>query len=116
MNYSEQKGEESIPSSSSNIAKFNHRRSKITGMVGYAHSINTFHFIAASCQVVLGGVVVLLTTLGLVQPLWLSALLSMLGSITTMIGMYFLYTVVSGRKDSTRLLRDAMRRIMDAKN
>lgn len=116
MNYSEQKGEESIPSSSSNIAKFNHRHSKITDLVGYAHTINVFHFISALCQVLLGGIVVLMTTLGLITPLWFSALLSMFGSVTTMLGLYFLYSVVSGNKDSTRLLRDAMRRIMDAKN
>lgn len=116
MDLHEQKGEGSLPSDSSNIANSAQHSSKVSGFMDQAHSVNTLHLISAFCQVMLGFAVVILSTAGLVNPAWLSITLSMFASVTTMLGLYFLYTVISQSKDSTRLLRDAMRRIMDAKN
>lgn len=101
---------------SSNIIKSEKQHSKFTGIVEQAHSINTLHLISATCQVFLGLAVILLSATGLITPFWLATALSMFASVATMLGVYFLYSVVFWNRDSNRLLRDAMRRIMDAKN
>lgn len=116
MKKHENKGEESLSSDLSNIANSSKYNSKISGIIDQAYSMNTLHLMSVFCQILLGSVVVLLSTAGLIQPIWVATSLSMLGSIATLLGLYFLYTVIFQKKNSERLLRDAMRRIMDAKN
>ncbi len=115
MDYQKHHREGSIPSSSNIVNSFQYN-SNVSDFVSQAHSVNTLHLMSAFCQVMLGFTVVILSTAGLVNPAWLSITLSMFASVTTMLGLYFLYTVVSRSNDTARLLRDAMRRIMDAKN
>lgn len=116
MNKDEQSGEDFISPDSSNIANSEKFNSKFSGIIDQAHSVNTLHLMSAFCQIFLGAAVILLSTAGLVKPIWISTTLSMFASVTTMLGMYFLYTVVFQDRDSNHLLRDAMRRVMDAKN
>lgn len=116
MNKHEQSGEEFVSPDSSNIVNSEKYNSKISGIIDQAHSVNTLHLMSAFCQILLGASVILLSTAGLIKPIWISTTLSMFASVATMLGLYFLYTVVFQHRDSNRLLRDAMRRIMDAKN
>lgn len=116
MNTHEQGGNDFISPHSSKIANSKKYNSKFLGIIDQAHSVNTLHFISATFQVALGLTAIVLSTAGLINPVWLSILVSMFASVATMVGVYFLYTVVSRNRGSNRLLHDAMRRIMDAKN
>lgn len=84
--------------------------------INRAHSLHTFHIIAGICQFLLGLAVVTVSVLGLVTPFWLSAALVMLGSVTTMIGLYLIYLTVARSNSKKMLLRNAMKRIMESKN
>lgn len=100
----------------SNITNSSNYSSKISDLVNQAHSINTLHLLSAFCQIFLGTTVVLVSVLGLIQPLWLSTVLSMFASIATMLGVYFLYTTIARVQDPHKLLGDAIRRVIDAQN
>ncbi|MDX1671479.1 MAG: hypothetical protein R3211_04005 [Balneolaceae bacterium] len=78
-------------------------------------SVNLLHLCAALLQVGLGSVVVLISVLGLINPFWVSIYMVMAASIVTMVGLYFLFTLVE-RGGRNRLLQDAIRRIMNAQN
>lgn len=116
MSTHKKSGEDFVSPDSSNIANSDKYNSRFSGIIDQAHSVNTLHLMSAFCQVLLGASVILISTAGLIKPAWISTSLSMFASVATMLGLYFLYTVVFQNRDSNRLLRDAMRRIMDAKN
>lgn len=116
MKTHERSGEDFLSPDSSNIANSQKYNSTFLGIIDQAHSVNTLHLISATFQIFLGLTAILLSTAGFIKPIWLSILLSMIASVATVVGIYFLYTVVSGHKGTDQLLHDAMRRIMDAKN
>lgn len=116
MNTHDRSGDNFISPDSSNIANSEKYKSKFLGIIDQAHSVNTLHLISAIFQIFLGVSAIILSTAGLIRPIWLSIILSMVASVATMVGLYFLYTVVSNGRGSNHLLHDAMRRIMDAKN
>lgn len=78
-------------------------------------SVNLLHLSAAVLQVGLGSLVVLVSVLGLINPFWVSIYMVMAGSIVSMVGLYFIYTLI-GKGNRNRLLREAIRRIMNAQN
>lgn len=102
-------------SESSNI-KDSKDNSRVSHFIEQTHSIHVFHLIAGLCQVFLGLTVVTVCVLGLLQSLWLSTGLIMIGSVTTMIGLYLLYITVAETRNHNSLLRNAMRRVMESKN
>ncbi|MDZ7715936.1 MAG: hypothetical protein U5J95_06945 [Balneolaceae bacterium] len=105
-----------MPSGSEDVDNSFSRQTKITGAIDQVHSVNTLHMVAGVSLIFLSLSVILLSVLGLLQPLWLSTALSMIASVSTMIGLFFLYSVAYQSNDPNRLLRDAMKRIMEAKN
>lgn len=115
MDNHEKKDEWSVPSESSNI-KDPVYNSRVSNIVGRAHSISTLQLIAGLCQIFLGVTVVTVSVLGFINPLWLSTLLTMFGSVTTIVGIGFLYTTIHRSYDSRALIRNAMRRVMESKN
>jgi len=88
---------------------------KLSVLIAYLHSANVLQFLLGASQVILGIAVVIISVLGLIRPLWLSTLFSIGASITTMIGAYVCYTAWTGWGQKA-LLRDAMRRIVEAQN
>lgn len=116
MKKHERSRDDFVSPESSDIVNSQKQHSRFAGMIDQAHSINTLHLMSAFCQVFLSVAVILLSATGFIKPFWLATILSMFGSVATMLGIYFLYTVVFWKRDSNRLLREAMRRIMDAKN
>jgi len=64
----------------------------------------------------LGLAVITVSVIGLLQPLWVSTLLIMGASVTTMIGLYLLYITISKARNKNSLLRNAMQRIMEFRN
>ena len=103
------------PSESSNIRKSS-RNSRVLNFVRSTHSLQGFHFISGVCQVLLGLAVITVSVIGLLQPLWVSTLLIMGASVTTMIGLYLLYITISNARNKNSLLRNAMQRIMEFRN
>jgi hypothetical protein len=91
------------------------RQNSIARFMEQIHSVNSLYLIGGACQFVLGVSVVMVSVLGLIQPLWLSTLLSILASVTTMTGVYFCYNALPTEQKDT-LIRDAMRRIVEQQN
>lgn len=108
--------DDSFPSSESLNIKDSLHNSAISQYVEKTHSLSTFYIIAAVSQILLGLAVVTTSVLGLIQPPWLSTVLVMIASVTTMIGFYLLYITTSKSRGRNTLLRNAMQRIMQHKN
>ncbi|HKK44272.1 MAG TPA: hypothetical protein VJ964_02040 [Balneolaceae bacterium] len=90
--------------------------SRVSHFVDRTHTLNTLYLVAGFCQILLGMAVITISVLGLIKPFWLSASLSMISSVTTMIGLYLVYITVSNTYDRNSLLRNAMKRVMESKN
>ena len=78
--------------------------------------MSVFYTLSGICQVLLGVAVITVSVLGLLEPLWLSRVFTMLASVSTMIGAYLIYISVSKSRDSHSLMREAMRRVMKSRN
>jgi len=88
---------------------------KISSLVNSIHSADVLHLIGVVMQVFLGLVVTTIAILGFIQPFWLSTLVSIAASVTTIVGIYGCYSALSAFNKET-LLRDAMRRIVEDQN
>lgn len=105
-----------LPSGSKDVSNSFPGDNKIAGTMHQIHTVNTLHIVAAVALIFLSVSVVLLSVLGLIQPIWLSVTLSMIASVSTMVGLFFLYSVTFQYNDPNALLRNAMRRVLEAKN
>ena len=103
------------PGSSENTKKLITRHYGISRLIEKIRSLQALHICAGLCQLFLGLAVVIVSILGLIRPLWLSMILSVMACVTAMTGIYFSYSAIAER-DKKTLLRDAMRRIADAQN
>ena len=91
-------------------------RNSISNLIYRLHSITSFHLVAGLGQMILGLTVILIAIMGFIQPLWLSTALTAVASLSTMIGFFLLYHTLSKVHDRDQLLRNAMKRVMEAKN
>lgn len=102
------------PGASKNTKNIQHNKI-VSGLVGRARTVNALQLVAGFTQVFLGLAVVTISVMGLIKPFWLSTVLSIIASVTTMTGIYYCYAALSAfNKDS--LLRNAMRRIVEDQN
>ncbi|HET6527842.1 MAG TPA: hypothetical protein VFG39_03745 [Balneolaceae bacterium] len=99
---------------SSNIADSEHNSFSV--FFEQIHTINALCLIAGLSQILLGMSVITISILGLIQEPWLANTLTMLASISTIIGCYLVYITVSKRRDPQALLRGAMKRVIESKN
>jgi uncharacterized membrane protein len=67
-------------------------------------------------QILVGLTLVAVSILGLISPLWLSAVLSLAGSISCMAGIFLIYHVVSSRGTFESLINQSIRRVISAQN
>lgn len=67
-------------------------------------------------QILVGFMLVGVSILGLVTPLWLSAVLSLAGSVSCMAGIFLVYHVVSTRGTFENLINQSIRRVISAQN
>lgn len=102
-------------SASSKIKDSTHN-SHVYHFVKRVHSLRIFQIIAGICQILLGLSVITVSVLGLIKPLWVSVVLSMIGSVTTMIGLYLVYIMTTNSDNHNSLIRSAIRRVMKARN
>lgn len=73
-------------------------------------------FLSGVLQVFAGLVLISITIMGIVQPLWLSAMFSILGSITSMMGILLLYYSFASEHNLETLINQAIKRIINSQN
>lgn len=75
-----------------------------------------FQFIGTIFQVLLGLGVVTISVLGLIQPLWLSMIFGILGSVTVLVCIYTAYRLVKSNHIFDSLINRAIRRVIQSQN
>mgnify|MGYP003673370034 CR=1 FL=1 len=79
-------------------------------------SVNILHFISATAQLFLGVCVVALSLAELIHPTWLATVMTVLGSLTSVIGLYFMYNIFSSIGTFDSLLNKAIKRVITFQN
>jgi hypothetical protein len=77
---------------------------------------NSLQVLAGSIQIIAGMSIVGITILGLLQPLWIAAILSMLGSISSMFGVYMIFQAVSSSGKFDTLINQSIKRVIRDQN
>ena len=80
------------------------------------HSVNGLHLLSAVSQIILGSLVVALSVLGVIQPAWIAALLTIFGSASIIGGLYFTYYVFTHTSSFDTLLNRAIKRVINEQN
>ncbi len=80
------------------------------------HTHTLLPMLSGALQIFVGLVLVSITILGLIEPLWLSAVLSILGSILTMAGVFLIYNTITKQGSFDGLLNQAIRRVINSQN
>ena len=78
-----------------------------------------YHYLVmglATVSVATGVLLVSVSIAGIIEPLFLSGLGSMLGSAAIMLGSFVLYEEVSSNKNRGKLLHDALNRVLKDHN
>ncbi|MFA5669953.1 MAG: hypothetical protein WC967_11960 [Balneolaceae bacterium] len=84
--------------------------------VSRIQSINGLHLLSATAQLFLGLTVVALSLVGLIQPAAIATVMTVIGSLTSMIGLYFMYTIFSKHGTFDTLLNKAIKRVITFQN
>lgn len=72
--------------------------------------------ISAMLQIIIGLTLVGTSIIGLIQPLWFSALLSLAGSVSCITGVYLIYHTMSTQDTFDSLINKAIRRVVKEQN
>lgn len=88
--------------------------SRFRNLLSNAHTF--IPLLAGVLLIVTGLIVVSITILGFITPLWISAILSLLGSVSSMVGVFLIYQTVSSRGAVDSLINKAIRRVVDSQN
>lgn len=96
--------------------RYNPRETTISSLINYLHSVDGLHLISAVTQILLGLTVVTLSLVNSIQPFWLATFTTVMGSISTMIGLYFLYCTVTKTGAFDSLLHQAIKRVINSQN
>ena len=81
-----------------------------------ARMVNQFQIHGSLGLIVLGTLVVSLALLQAIQPIWLAGLLTVLGSLSILLGTYTTYTSVSRSTQAKQLIDEAIERVIQEKN
>lgn len=102
-------------SESSNIQDSS-QKSGIERFINKMHSLRVLQLLGAVSQIILGLCITVASFLGFIQSLWLSGFLIALGSVATIIGSYLVYIIRVKSSNYNSLKRNAIKRVMKAKN
>lgn len=80
------------------------------------HTHTLLPLLSGAIQIFTGLALVSITILGLIEPLWVSAILSLLGCISSMAGVFLIYFTVSKQGSFEGLLNKAIRRVINSQN
>ena len=86
----------------------------------FRYLLNNAHtfipLLAGVLLIITGLVLVSITILGFITPLWISAILSLLGSISSMVGVFLIYHTVTSHRSLDSLINKAIQRVVDDQN
>ncbi len=105
-----------VQENSSKIDLPTRRLSSFSVFFDKVHSINGLHLLSAVFQIILGSLVVALSVLEVIQPVWIASIMMVVGSVATITGMYFLYFVFSRSNTFDSLLNLAIKRVINNQN
>ncbi|MDZ7718495.1 MAG: hypothetical protein U5K72_06735 [Balneolaceae bacterium] len=95
----------------------NSRKGPLNRFLLLLSNIQTFIPLLSGVLLILTGLtLVSITILGFITPLWISAILTLLGSISTMVGGFLIYQVLSTQNSFETLINKAIRRVVDSQN
>ncbi|MCG8371902.1 MAG: hypothetical protein MI700_00120 [Balneolales bacterium] len=80
------------------------------------HSINGLHLLSALSQIILGSFVVALSVLDIIQPVFIATVMTIVGCLTIVIGLYFVYYVLTNTDSFDSLLNKAIKRVINNQN
>jgi hypothetical protein len=80
------------------------------------HSINGLNLLSAVSQIILGSMVVALSVLDVIQPVWIATVMTVAGSFATVSGLYFMYYVFTHTNAFDSLLNKAIKRVINDQN
>jgi len=80
------------------------------------HSVNGLHLLSALSQIFLGLSVVALSVLNIIQPAWIATIMTVVGSITTTVGLYFVYYILTHTDSFDSLLNKAIKKVINSQN
>ncbi|MEX0662901.1 MAG: hypothetical protein WD381_03495 [Balneolaceae bacterium] len=92
------------------------RRSLFSKSLNWIQSGIFVPVLAGFLQTGVGLMLVGVSILGLLQPVWISAVFSVVGSISSMVGIYLIYHVISNQDTFNTLINKAIRRVIEAQN
>ena len=115
--FEEEKHKNSLVSDGSTQLNITNRNATgISDFMDRVHSINGLHFLSAMSQIFLGTSVVALSLINSIQPVWLATIMTVFGSITTMVGLYFMYNIITQTGAFDSLLHKAIKRVISSQN
>jgi len=77
---------------------------------------NSLLVIAGSVQILAGLAIVGVTILGLLNPLWLAAMMSLVGSISSMFGVYLIFYAIASGNSFDTLINQSIKRVIRDQN
>ncbi len=80
------------------------------------HSINGLHLLSALSQIFLGSSVVALSLLEVISNGWIATIMTVVGSMTTVVGLYFVYYILTHTDSFDSLLNKAIKRVISSQN
>lgn len=80
------------------------------------HSIKGMYLLSALSQIILGSCVVALSLLDIIRPNWIASVMTFVGSLTTVVGLYFVYYILSNTDSFDSLLNKAIKRVINSQN
>lgn len=80
------------------------------------HSINGLHLLSALSQIFLGSSVVALSLLEVISNGWIATIMTVVGSMTTVVGLYFVYYILTHTDSFDSLLNKAIKRVINSQN
>jgi len=73
-------------------------------------------YVAAALQIVTGMTLIVISILGMIAPMWFSAILSIAGSVSSMTGVFLLYFTSANKGSIDGLINQAIRRVINSQN
>lgn len=80
------------------------------------HSRTFLPLLSGALLMISGLTLVSITILGLITPLWISGTLSLLGSISSIVGVFLIYQTVSSHDSFESVVTKAIRRAVNSQN
>lgn len=95
-------------------------RSKKSPLHRFRYLVSNLHtfipLLAGVLLIISGLVLVSISILGFITPFWLSGILSLLGSVSSMVGVFLIYQTVSSLGSFDTLINRAIRRVVNDQN